>query len=177
ASAFTGGSNAVVTDQIKVLKSRRLVSKVVQKQNLQISYAASSSLKSRKVLPQEVPFTIQCTPEQLTSPLFKGEIVVNSIDHKTFKITESDIIEEKVYRWGEHIPTPFGPIVFHYTNANPDLSINIKVKLTPLDDKVTEMVRRINITPDADKKSMAIKLSLIGPNIDLAKALIDEFIR
>src|SRR5690606_20449242 len=91
---------------------------------------------------------------------------------------ESDIVKEGTYHWGQPIKTTVGTL---FLTANPKMSKEIYAAYTinfiPLQDKVSQMRTRLNISPDADKKSMAINLNLISPNPQLAKQFIDELIK
>lgn len=180
AASFSGmASNAVVNDQIKIIKSRRLLRKVVAANKLHIKYTQEGSVKKSPVLAANAPVLIAFSNDSLFyNKDFEGSIK-GSVQGNQIKINDSDFLEEGTYSLGTAIPSDFGSIRILKNNAvfDNNTSYAIGISFVSIEQEVESILQKIDITPDADKKSMAVLFNVVDELPERSELLINEIIK
>ncbi|HBX63591.1 MAG TPA: tyrosine protein kinase [Flavobacteriaceae bacterium] len=179
ATIFGSSSNAEVGDQIEILKSRRLISKVVEKNNLNIRYFSVGRIAEIETTVKDSPIKILFLNEadKLNDELYE-ELNVKIESTTKFSLTNNNTKETKSYSFGQKIKSSFGDIVIS-PNKNISKSIDSEylIKLNSLDYTVNLYQSKIQIEPNSDKNSKIINFNLVGSIPEISKQFIDDLIK
>lgn len=176
-STLTGGSgqSAFVLDQIDVLKSRRLLRKVIERNNLQNTFYLKDNIKETEVLESDSPIKI------VSASLKKGKDIgafnIEILSSNTFSINEKGGVSLENQQFGKTIQTDFGTIVI---TPNQDLSKyvgnDVLVVVQSIDRTIDKLQKLVQISPNAEKQSYIINFSITGPVIEKSKIILNSLI-
>src|SRR5690606_5881414 len=171
-------SAAFVNDQMEVLRSRRLMRKVVDNNRLYLSYFIKGNIRSSEVLEVQSPLKML-----LLEP---DHSRLDSIDY-TFTVTKKgdgykikDEIEgTREYVLGSKLETPIGPISLIPQESNKFWEGELQVSYIPADITVDILRNGVQITPNKELQSFLVNFSMNYPLIAKAElvinALIDQY--
>ncbi|MEC3908052.1 polysaccharide biosynthesis tyrosine autokinase [Tamlana sp. 2201CG12-4] len=175
-SLFSEKEDAMVEDEVQVIKSRSFFRNVVKKLNLNVAYFVKGRIHESELYknsPIVINFIESDSVINKTDFNFHTEIL--STTNFNFRINEDDI--PKKYTFGETIPTFFGGIIITPKNKNLESFIgdDIRVKITPMKFLAESLKGRINISPTG-KSSKVVEVSITDPVIQKAKDIINTLI-
>lgn len=145
-STLTGGSgqSAFVLDQIDVLKSRRLLRKVIERNNLQNTFYLKDNIKETEVLESDSPIKI------VSASLKKGKDIgafnIEILSSNTFSINEKGGVSLENQQFGKTIQTDLGTLVI---TPNKDLSkyvgTDVFVVVQSIDRTIDQLQKLVQI--------------------------------
>ncbi len=176
-STLTGGSgqSAFVLDQIDVLKSRRLLRKVIERNNLQNTFYLKDNIKETEVLESDSPIKI------VSASLKKGKDIgafnIEILNGNTFSINEKGGVSLENQQFGKTIQTDLGTLVI---TPNKDLSkyvgTDVFVVVQSIDRTIDQLQKLVQISPNTEKQSYIINFSITGPVIEKSKIILNSLI-
>ncbi|MCF7560764.1 polysaccharide biosynthesis tyrosine autokinase [Sabulilitoribacter multivorans] len=178
-SLFSEKEDAMVEDEIEVVKSRSFLRNIIKRLNLNTKYYVKGRVGESELYknsPIVVNFIESDSIINKTSFQFYVE-VLSSTDFN-YRVNEED--NSKQYVFGETIPTSFGGIIISPKSNNLESFIgsDIRVKITPLEYLAESLKNKIDIDP-IGKSSKVVEVSMVDPVIEKAKdivnTLIDEY--
>src|SRR5690606_304600 len=157
AASFMGSSsNAVVNDQIKILQSRRLIFKTIQRHHLNVQYFVKGKVNTTEIMDSDAFALVTFVNDtHYTEENFKGNLVLEAVSNDAFKVIESDIVKEGTYGYNTVISSEIGAFSVSANKKNQTKGTMV-VKFSPVLDMVAKVKRKLNITPDVDKNSMIV---------------------
>src|SRR5690606_34057893 len=132
ASLAGGGSqtSAFVSDQIDVIKSRRILRKVIETNKLNVTYKSQGKVKSSELLEKQSPIKIVLLDpnnSSLDSVSYELKLALN--EGKIKLIDEHQVIEN--YSFGKKFITPIGAVML-VPNSSQKLENNMVIKIDPI---------------------------------------------
>jgi capsular exopolysaccharide synthesis family protein len=177
--ALLGGSslNAEVGDQIDILKSKRLITKVVQKNNLNIEYFDSENISKKQISKDDSPIKIILFDKKVSGELVDDNFLITIISTTKFKLENKVTKEKNEYSFAQKISGELGNYII---NPNKNISKNINKKfllsITSIDKKVAQIQKSIKIDPNKESSSKIINFSLVGSLPEISKKTVDDLI-
>src|SRR5690606_34734959 len=170
-----GSSAAFVNDQMEILRSRRLMRKVVDTNRLYLSYYIKGKIKSAEVLENESPLKVM-----LLEP---NHARLDSVGY-TFTITKQGdqyrIKDEsegmRDVSLGSRIETPIGPISLVPLEGNKKWDGDLLINYRPPAVAVDALRNGIQITPNKEPQSFLVNFSIDYPLISKAELVINSLI-
>ncbi len=176
-STLTGGSgqSAFVMDQIDVFKSRRLLRKVIEKNNLQNTYYLKGNIADTEVLEYRSPIKVLSADPKSQNSI--GVFTLEIVGPNTFSLEEKGGVELLNAEFGKVVTTKFGSVVFT-PNANLANSIGEKLKIVvqTVDNTIDNLQKLIQIKPNTEKQSYIVNFSFTGPCMDKSKLILNSLI-
>ena len=176
-SSLTGGSgqSAFVLDQIEVIRSRRLLRKIIEKNNLQYTYYVKGSIKESEVLESESPVKIIIQKHNYKKT--SGIISIEILNDNTISVDEIDGVSINKVAFGKAFNTSFGQIIIVPNNRVNSKNIKgVKIDVQPVDKVIDNLQRNIAISPNTEKQSYIVNFSITGPLIEKSKIIINDLI-
>lgn len=172
------GGNAEVGDQIDVLKSKRLITKVVEENNLNIQYFSKGRVAEIELTHEKSPIKIIFLNEsdKLNENLM-AQFIVQIKSATKFVLTNKTTSTEKEYSFGQKINDKIGSFVIS-PNKNLAKSIDneYSIVLNSIDKTVSNYQKKLSIDPNSEKSSKIINFSLVGPVPEISKKVINDLI-
>src|SRR5690606_4072561 len=177
AASFMGSSsNAVVNDQIKILQSRRLIFKTIQRHHLNVQYFVKGKVNTTEIMDSDAfALATFINDTHYTEENFKGNLVLEAVSNDAFKVIESDNVKEGTYGYNTVITSEIGAFSVSANKKNQTKGTMV-VKFSPVLDMVAKVKRKLNITPDVDKNSMIVDFNMIDHLKGRAELLINSLI-
>jgi len=175
-ASFTGtNSNASVNDQIKILKSRRLMYKIIQQSRLNVNYFNHGNITKVEVLAKHSPVQIKFEQDTAyTSYNFSGKFEIKTINLKQFEIVEGNLIKPGIYHYYQPIPTSLGAVTF-IPNVN-NIGKVVNIQFQPITSTVQKYIQKISVTPDDDANSMIVNFALVDNIKERAILIVNSLI-
>lgn len=175
-ASFTGtNSNASVNDQIKIMKSRRLMYKIIQQSRLNVNYFNHGNITKIEVLAKHSPVQIKFEQDTAyTSYNFSGKLEIKTINLKQFEIVEGDLIKPGIYYYYQPIPTFLGEVTF-IPNVN-NIGKVVNIQFQPITSTVQKYIQKISVTPDDDANSMIVNFALVDNIKERAILIVNSLI-
>ncbi|AUP77275.1 GumC family protein [Flavivirga eckloniae] len=178
-SIFSEKEDAMVEDEIQVVKSRSFLRNIIKRLGLNVSYYIKGRVNESELY-KNSPLTINFIESDsvINKTNFNFYVEVLSSTNFNFRINEEDVPTK--YTFGTTVPTFFGGMIITPKNKNIESYIgsNIRVKITPMEYLAESLKYRVSIMPTA-KSSKVIEVSLTDPVIqkakDIVNTLIDEY--
>lgn len=175
-TSLTGGGStpAFVSDQIDVIKSRRIFQKVVEKNILNIQYTAKGKIGSSELDEKETPIKLVV--------LGGHDGVLDSTKH-IFTIKQNDDMLEvelddqriENYSLGQKIKTSFGDVLL-MPQGNKKLHGELVITIRPVARVAELLMQEVQVTPNKEKQSYIVNFSMNSANVDRAKRVINAII-
>src|SRR5690606_7688618 len=147
--------------QIDVLKSRRLIRKVVVQQNLHIRYFVSGKIKSAEILEKSSPVKLTMLNSEI---LQSAQELLLHLDGPQLMVTNRQTGKQYKASFGKPIQLEgIGQVLFE---SNPQASKDddeMRVVLVPVESMVNSLQGAIQISPNKDKQSYIVNFSMVGP--------------
>lgn len=176
-NSLTGGSgqSAFVLDQIDVIRSRRLLRKVIEKNNLQNTYYIKGNIKESEVLEAESPVKVIIQRQDLSKK--SGSIAIKILDRQWISVKDHNGERLDKIAFGQPFKTSFGEVIVVPNKIlNNDLINSIRVSIHPVDVAIDNMQKSLSISPNTEKQSYIVNFSLTGALIEKSKLIINDLI-
>ncbi|NAS30180.1 polysaccharide biosynthesis tyrosine autokinase [Flavobacteriaceae bacterium R38] len=165
-----------VEDEIRIMKSRKLMSDVVKKLDLNVRYSLKGRIHDAEFFqntPLKLNFIVSDSIVYRSDLSFYVDILSN--DEFNYRRTEKDT--PKKISFGDNIPSSIGGMVLTPTINNIDKfkGSTFKIKISNVDRVAESYKNAIRISP-ADKFSKVINISLEDPVKIKAQKIIDELV-
>ena len=156
-----------ITDQIEIIKSRRIIEKVVKKNNYNISYYSVGDVMKSELAPNSSPITFQNISLKKN---FSAPIIIKSA--KTF-IIEGD---ETVYKFNQNINKGSGNFIVKLNKFSPQLvDKSIHVNVSTIEQAVNKYIGKVNAAPKGND-SRIINFSMTGTVPEISNMFMDDLI-
>ena len=166
-----GNSSSSVENEIQLLKSRSLVSKVVQVLKLNVNYYDLNTVNNKELF-TEKPINITFLNGDSTAYQKSGVIEIKSINKSSFEILDNN--RKHTCRFGSTIKSSFGDIIIT-PNENFLKTFYLKITLTKLNQTVDLLNQKLVIEKQ-NKENSIILLSIVTSNTSEGKAFLQELI-
>lgn len=177
--ALLGGSslNAEVGDQIDILRSKRLLTKVVEKNNLNIEYFNTEDVTKKKLSEANSPLKIILIDKNLEDGLEDDNFIITILSTTKFKLEDKKSKEIKEYSFGQKVAGELGNyIVSPNQTINKNIDKEFLLSITTVDNKVAQLQEAIVIEPNSESSSKIINFSLIGSVPEISKIIINDLV-
>ena len=166
-----GNSSSSVENEIQLLKSRSLISKVVQVLKLNVNYFDLNTVNNKELF-SEKPINITFLNGDSTAYQKSGVIEIKSIDKSSFEILDNN--RKRNCRFGSTIQSSFGDIIIT-PNENFLKTFYLKITLTKFNQTVDLLNQKLVIEKQ-NKENSIILLSIVTSNTSEGKAFLQELI-
>src|SRR5690606_2207017 len=171
---FKGKAN--IDNEIEILKSRSLMTKVVEELKLNVRYYS----KGRPIEHEryfDTPIKITYTPSD-SNHVFEGNWLIEAKNKQEFVLKDEEENVLGTYFFGKPIKVENGIVMFTTTSYFSDTYVeeNFRVIVQPVNLVVDAYVKNIQIEP-VNKNANAIVISLLDPLPKKAAAIIDNLIK
>ena len=168
---FGGGKGINIQSEMEVLKSRGLMTRVVQKQNLQYNYYAIGNIKTINIY-KTGPFIIQ--HEELTDSLRPFTLKIKFSNDREFKVNKDDVL----IPFGKRFKNQYG-IFRLIRNPLSGVSKEYVVEYTPTSTAAGRFASAITVVPKTTATAGILNISMQGTNsnqcADVVNQLMDEY--
>src|SRR5690606_3309556 len=167
--------NAAVTGQIRLLKSRRILKKVVENNQLNIRYFTQGTNKNVEVHSVQAPVQIIFANDSITQqPQFSGTLKIKHNDASSYIVSESNIITPGTYVYGANVVSAVG--TFRMNNNNKKEFNEVEIVLHPSIALANQLMNTIDISPGKENNSKFVNISLVGPVKERSEQIINSLI-
>lgn len=173
------GGSAEVGDQIDVLKSRRLLTKVIQKNNFNIQYFSVGRVAEIQLQQEKSPikFILLNENDKANESLDNNSFIVSILSNTKFKLENKKTSVIKEYSFGQKITEDFGSFIISPNgNLGKHIGFEYQINVNSIDRIVNAYQNSLSISPNTEKSSKIINFSLVGPVPDISKKLINDLI-
>ena len=177
--ALLGGAslNAEVGDQIDILKSKRLINKVVEKNNLNIKYFDLENIVKKQLSEINSPLKIISLDKKTKQDLEDDNFIIKILSNTKFELENKKTKDVKEYSFGQKINGELGNyIISPNTNISKSIDKRFLLSITTIDKEVDEIQKSIGIEPNSEKSSKIINFSLVGASPEISKTVINDLI-
>jgi len=161
---FSGGKSQDIQSEIEVLKSKALMTRVVQKKNFQFSYFVKGRIKKENIY-RNTPFNLYVY--KINDSLRSYTIKLRFQDNQSFKVNS----DNTVYRFGQQIRSPFGEFMLERNPSFP-LSTDYSVIYRPLNSAAASFAKAVQVVPKLG--TGILKITMESPNPLLAADVINQ---
>ena len=176
-SGYSPGS-AFVSDQIDILKSRRIVRKVVEESTLNISYFSIGKVKSTEVLAKDSPIKlipVNSNNPKLDSLSYTANIVIN--DENSFDLTDNNR-KLKNLTFGSKIESPLGVLMILPNGIIKRFIGNeFKVTYQPINKSIDFVIGSVDMAQNKDKQSYVVNLTMENSLREKAELILNSIIQ
>ncbi|KOY50646.1 GumC family protein [Polaribacter dokdonensis] len=168
------GSTNNTDNEIFIIKSRKIIGKVVDTLNLQTQYFTEGRIKRTEVY---LNGPIRVNFEKSNSFNLKDTtLVIQILDDSKFQFSNIENTNSKNYNFNQIVQTGFGNIMVEPNENISEFSQEkIYVVLSRRDKVIDRYIKYINVST-ADKNSSVINLSLTDPVKDKARDILNELV-
>src|SRR5690606_22285029 len=177
-SALTGmgsASSAFVADQMDVMKSRRILRKVVESNRLNVTYFRKGNLKSSEILEKDAPLKLMLL--EPTNPRLDSVSYELTISKKGEIFNLRD--EEhgiRDYSIGQKINSPIGVVTLTTQDIKEDWESDLVISYQPVEKTIDDLLEIVEITPNKDKQSFVVNFSMNHANRQKATLILNSLI-
>ena len=168
---FGGGKGVNIQSEMEVLKSRGLMTRVVQKQNLQYNYYVKGNIKTINIY-KTGPFTIE--HEELTDSLNPFTLKIKFNNDREFKVNKDNV----AIPFGKRFKNQYGTFKL-IRNPLSGISKDYVVEYTPTSSAAGRFASAITVAPKTTAASGILNISMQGTNpnqcADVVNQLMDEY--
>src|SRR5690606_34024891 len=170
-----GSSTAFVNDQMEVLRSRRLMRKVVDTNRLYLSYYIKGNIKSAEVLEKHSPLKVMLLePDHARLDSVAYNFTVSKKGN-TYKIKD-EVEGTREYTLGSKIQTPIGPISLVPQESNNQWEGDLQISYMPTDVMVDILRNTVQIMPNRETQSFLVNFSMDYPLIAKSELILNSLI-
>src|SRR5690606_8269445 len=150
-SGMGSSSAAFVNDQMEVLRSRRLMRKVVETNRLFCSYYMKGNIKSSEVVERQSPLkVIILEPDHARLDSMGYAFIINK-KGDSYKIKD-ELEGTRDYALGSKLETPIGPISIVPQESNKLWEGDLEVSYIPTNITVDILRNIVQITPRSEER-------------------------
>ncbi|WP_187477619.1 GumC family protein [Amniculibacterium sp. G2-70] len=176
AVSFGSKDNAMVTDQSKILKSRRLMTKVVEKNELNVQYINKGRINTSEVSKSESPvvFSFQ-NPNVFHDEKLKGSLFLK-LSKEGYEILDKSFVQEGEYSYGTPVKSDFGLFVINKNPKKFSGSQSFEIHFQSINFAADKLRNQLQVEAEKDGKSKVVNLSLISNDVKKAEGTINTLI-
>ncbi|WP_333662900.1 GumC family protein [Chishuiella changwenlii] len=178
--ALLGGSslNSEVGDQIDILKSKRLLTKVIQKNNLNIEYFDLQEFIKKQITSSESPIKVTKLKEKQNNDFDNDKFTITILSTTKFRLKNQNTKDVKEYYFGQKFNGEIGEYIItpNYKVSKDYIKKNFLLSIESINNKVEQFQKNIRIDPNSEKSSKVINFSLTGPVPEISKTVINDLI-
>ena len=173
-----GSTNSEVGDQIDVLRSKRLITKVVEKNNLNIQYFSVGRVTEIELTHDKSPIRfIFLNEENKSNDKLNDKYLITILSNTKFKLENKKTGKTNEYAFGQKISEKLGNFIISPNSAiKKHIDKEYLISLRSIDQTVYSLQSKLGISPNSDKNSKIINFSLIGAVPEISKKIIDDLI-
>ena len=173
-----GSTNSEVGDQIDVLRSKRLITKVVEKNNLNIQYFSVGRVTEIELTHDKSPIRfIFLNEENKYNDKLNDKYLITILSNTKFKLENKSTGKTNEYAFGQKISEKLGNFIISPNSAiKKHIDKEYLISLRSIDQTVYSLQSKLGISPNSDKNSKIINFSLIGAVPEISKKIIDDLI-
>src|SRR5690606_17107305 len=147
----TTSSAAYVNDQTQILQSRRIMRKVVNENNLHISYFMKGNFQSKEVIANQAPITLEILePEHRR---LDSIVYLLSLEKRGNNISlEDEFSGKRAYTLGTTIKSAIGPIQLLLNNIY-DWEGTMQIQVIPREFAVNILRSQLDVSPNEKVQS------------------------
>lgn len=163
-------------NEIELLRSRRLLTGVVDNLKSNIRYFKEGSIKTSELY-ENSPFVLKMYDDSNTS-VASGNFIIKIISDTTFELKEGEEGETTTQTFGEPFAVSFGDIALipsTNNNGSTDNKGNYIVSITSVENVVNSLRSGVQIQ-SVSKNSSILKLTLVSPQKRKAEATLNALI-
>jgi uncharacterized protein involved in exopolysaccharide biosynthesis len=175
-ATLTGGgsASAFVSDQIEVMKSRRIFNKVVEQNRLNTIYLSKGNVKTSEMLESQSPLRLVfLEPNNSKLDSIKYSLTIRKKQDKFTIEDEENGLRE--YSLGERISSPLGSLMI-LPQGNKPIDSDIIISYSPINKAVDDLLEAIQINSSNDKQSYVVSFSTNSGNIKKAELILNSLI-
>ncbi|SHJ16299.1 capsular exopolysaccharide family [Mesonia phycicola] len=165
-------------NEIEVLKSRRLINKVISTLDLTTTYYKQLRFREQLLFNKGLPFKLKPVDDSLT---LNQNFEITFLDEQSFKISLLEQGESYSYKFGDTISNFTNPIVvyrnlgFTESLASYDKQV-YTIYNTSVENKISELSNKISINP-LGKSSSILSSSMQGPNKERNEVILNTLVK
>ncbi|WP_282148880.1 GumC family protein [Algibacter lectus] len=172
-----GGNKKNIENEMGILKSRSLMTRVVKKLDLNITYFEESSVKDTEIYKEELPFKASFFIKDSTFFERGTSFTIKVLTDTSFELSSTDEKSGVTYTYGESISQQYGDIIITPNNiSKDDINTVYIVKTAPLKAVVNNYINAIDVSL-LYKKASILELKLKSLVKLKAQRILDELIR
>ncbi|WP_313374724.1 polysaccharide biosynthesis tyrosine autokinase [Chishuiella sp.] len=174
--AILGGSstNSEVGDQIDVIKSNRLLTKVVEKNNLNVRYFNVGEVVKKEIPQKNSPINVIFFNKDNQS---SQSFLITILSNTKYKLDDKNTKESKTYSFGQKIRIKDDNFIITTNGYNSNIiNKEFQINKEPIDETVSNLKSNLSIDPNPDKTSKIINFSIVGAVPDISKKIINDLI-
>ncbi|QBR13584.1 hypothetical protein [Sphingobacterium sp. CZ-2] len=173
---FFNSSASIVNDQTLIIQSRRIIRKLLDQYGFHVLYYVEGKLKVKEIAKSEAPYTIRFLDADSsilnTKPL---EIKIQIKYDGSFILKLGDDAGKQV-ELNQVITSPLGRIML-LQKFNTRLKVRqMKIQCLPKEMGVDYFRSRIQINPNKEKQSFALRISMVYPSLTMAKEILNALV-
>ncbi len=169
-----GSSSAFVSDQIDVMKSRRIFRKVVEQNRFNIIYAYKGNVKSSEMVEFQSPIRLVLL-ESNNSKLDSLTTTFIVKKNKNNIIVDDNVNGSRVVGFGQKINSSLGQIMF-LPQGNQQFLTDIIISYEPINKTVDKLLKEVQINPNKEKQSYVVNFAMNSRSIEKAELLLNSLI-
>src|SRR5690606_22838244 len=157
-----------------VIKSRRILTKVVTQNKLNIIYNVKGNVKKSELLETQSPVKLvllEPNNPKLDSVAYQVKVAVSG---NVIKLNDAEQNIDN-YAFGKKINTAIGAIML-VPNQGKKLTQDMVINVQPIQKVVDNLLAGIQVTPNKEKQSFIVNFSMSHPNRDKASLILNSLI-
>ncbi|WP_313581515.1 polysaccharide biosynthesis tyrosine autokinase [Chishuiella sp.] len=174
--AILGGSstNSEVGDQIDVIKSNRLLTKVVLKNHLNVKYSNVGDIVTKQIPQENSPISIIFFTNDNQS---NQSFLITILSNTKYKLENKKTKDSKTYSFGQKVTIKDESFIITTNGYHTDIiNKQLQIDKEPIDATVNNLKNSLSIDPNSDKTSKIINFSIIGAVPEISKKIINDLI-
>ncbi|MEL0653242.1 polysaccharide biosynthesis tyrosine autokinase [Algibacter sp. TI.3.09] len=172
-----GNSKKNIENEMGILKSRSLMTRVVKKLDLNISYFKEGSVRDTEIYKDELPFKTTFFVKDSSFFERNTSFIIKIISDTNFELSHSKKEKGTSYAYGKNVKTAYGDIIITPVNiTSEDYNAVYIVKTAPLKSVAKNYRNSINVSL-LYKKASILELKLKSPVKLKAERILNELIR
>ncbi|MBK9284937.1 MAG: polysaccharide biosynthesis tyrosine autokinase, partial [Sphingobacteriaceae bacterium] len=171
-------NNKNIDNEIEILKSRSLMTRVVKELNLNVAYYSfGRPIEHERYNDTPIKVSYTCSDSIKTEPTGNWVLIPESINSFILKNGDNNEVIG-TYNFNEEVKTQFGKLIFSTTNwfTNDYLNLSFRVVISKIDEVVNNYLGSIKVNP-VNKTSNAITISLRDAIAEKAADIVDNLIK
>ncbi|CEJ71002.1 Tyrosine-protein kinase ptk [Chryseobacterium oranimense G311] len=178
-SGFGGLKTSSITNEIEIFKSKRLMSAVVNSQNLQTNIIAKGRIRSVELYKETSPIYVKVINEK--QPINSNNVIKVQIHGEELKISSENLKKDIVTGFGRTISLPFANIII-IKNTKFNKNLVKKIDYNNLELNIASKEAKVNSLQGLfsagliNKETTIIKLNVKYPEINKAKDILNSLI-
>lgn len=174
--AILGGSstNSEVGDQIDVIKSNRLLTKVVLKNHLNVKYSNVGDIVTKQIPQENSPISIIFLTNDNQS---NQSFLITILSNTKYKLENKKTKDSKTYSFGQKVTIKDESFIITTNGYHTDIiNRQLQIDKESIDATVNNLKNSLSIDPNSDKTSKIINFSIVGAVPEISKKIINDLI-